>query len=186
MSRRVMCALFASVDGVVSDPNLWQFDAFDADLGRLMTDAIDVIDDAILGRHTYEMWAGYWPTLSPEDDMPFADFINGVPKHVASTTLTQADLAWQNSSLIGGNLLDHVRALKETPGRDIAVQGSISVVRQLVTAGLLDALTLIVHPVVAGEGVRLFEGFGTTRLTLLDSGRTTAGNVVATYGPRPA
>lgn len=185
MDRRIVAALFYSVDGVVSDPFKFQYDSFDAGLGEAMTKAISSIDDAILGRVTYEQWAGYWSTQAPEEDAPFADFINPVAKHVASRTLTPGDLTWQNSRLIEGDLLDFVRRLKATDGADISVQGSISVVRQLVEAGLMDALTLIIHPAIAGEGVRLFDGFAPTRLSLLDVETTQAGNVLLTYGPRP-
>lgn len=120
---------------------------------------------------------------SPEEDASFADFINPLPKYVASRTLTQDDLAWQNSSLIEGDLLDFVRDLKQTEGGTIAVEGSISVVRQLVAAGLVDRLTLCVHPAVAGEGVRLFADSAAQRMELLACRATEKGNVLATYGP---
>lgn len=81
-------------------------------------------------------------------------------------------------------MLDYLRDLKEQPGGTIAVQGSLSVVRQCVEAGLMDELTLIIHPVIAGNGRRLFEGTETQRLTLLRSQSTENGNIIATYGPR--
>ncbi len=76
-----------------------------------------------------------------------------------------------------------MRDLKEQPGGEIAVQGSLSVVRQCVQAGLMDALTLIIHPALAGQGRRLFEGVEPTRLSLIDVQRTEKGNVLLTYGP---
>lgn len=182
MTRRLVATLFYSVDGVASDPYLFQHDSFDDDLGQLMTESIAAIDEAVMGRVTYTEWASYWPGHDGPD-AGFADFINGLRKHVASRTLTADEITWSNASLIEGDLLEHVRSLKETDGGDIAVQGSLSVVRQLVEAGLLDALTLIIHPAVAGTGRRLFEGAPATRLRLIEATTTTKGNLVVTYGP---
>lgn len=182
MSRKLVANLFYSVDGVAADPNLFQHDSFDDELAELMTAAISSIDENILGRVSYQMWADYWPTVTEGPDAGFAAFINGTPKHIASTTLTE--VTWQNSRLITGDLLDHVRALKEAPGGDIAIQGSMSIVRQCVAAGLVDRLTLIMHPVIAGTGQHLFDGIPQTRLTLLEVAGTSKGNVVVTYGPR--
>src|SRR5690606_16206090 len=114
-------------------------------------------------------------------DDDFKAFINGTPKHVASRTL-KGELAWSNASLIAGELESFVRDLKRGEGGDIAVMGSISIVRQLFLAGLIDELTLITHPVVAGGKYRrLFEGAETTRLVLLRNEATSKGNVVSTY-----
>lgn len=180
--RQVITGLFSSLDGAVEGPDQWQFDSFDAELGELMTRTIARIDDVVLGRVTYQEWADYWPSSAPAEDDVFANFINPVPKHVASTTLT-APLTWENSRLIEGDLHEHIRDLKETQGGDIGVQGSITVVRDLFLGGLLDELTLVVHPVVAGGDFRrLFQpGDPTTRLELVDLVRTSAGNSVVTY-----
>ena len=184
MTRKLVASLFYSVDGVASDPHLFQFDSFDASLGQLMTEALGEITDNVLGRVSYQEWAGYWPEATEGPDAGFANFINGTPKHVASRSLTQEELTWENSQLISGDMLDYLRDLKEQPGGTIAVQGSLSVVRQCVEAGLMDELTLIIHPVIAGNGRRLFEGTETTRLALLRSQSTENGNIIATYGPR--
>ena len=133
-----------------------------------------------MGRKGYEEWSGYWPNA--EQDEGFASFINSVPKYVASRTL-KGELAWSNASLIAGEVEDFVKKLKAEEGKDIAVMGGISLVRQLFLGGLLDELTLITHPVIAGGGKRhLFEaGDPTTRLMLKDQYRTAKGNVVTTY-----
>lgn len=185
--RRVVSGLFHSLDGAVEGPDQWQFDSFDAELGDLMNRVIGSIDDALLGRVTYQEWAAYWPHSAPAEDNPFAEFINHVPKHVASRTLS-GPLEWQNARLIEGDLHHHVRDLKETSGQDIGVQGSISTVRDLFLAGLLDDLILITHPVIAGGSFRrLFQpGDPTTRLELVDLMRTSAGNAVLTYRRRAA
>ena len=177
--RKVTSGLFHSVDGVVSDPFLWQFDSFDDGLGTGLTRMMERVDTVVLGRVSYQEWAGYWPTASVDDD--FAAFINPVEKFVASRTLTEP-LEWQNSHLVKGPLEEFVASLKERDGGEIAVTGSISVVRQLLFAGLLDELTLITHPVVAGSGRRLFEdGDPVTRLILKDQYKTSKGNVISTY-----
>jgi dihydrofolate reductase len=166
----------------VSDPYLWQFDSFDDELGQGLDRMIKSVDTVVLGRVSYQEWAGYWPTASVDND--FAGFINPVEKFVASNSLSEP-LEWENSHLIEGPLEEFVSGLKERDGGEIAVCGSISVVRQLLFAGLLDSLTLMTHPVVAGRGRRLFETDDPiTRLSLQDQYRTSKGNVISTYGLR--
>lgn len=178
--RKLTAGLFHSIDGVVSEPNLWQFDSFDEDLGKGMTSMMERVDTVLLGRVSYQEWAGYWPTATVDDD--FARFINPMEKFVASRTLKEP-LEWQNSHVIDGPLEDFVKELKARDGGEIAVMGSISVTRQLLFAGLLDELTLMTHPVVAGSGRHLFlPDDPTTRLSLKDLYRTSKGNVISTYG----
>jgi dihydrofolate reductase len=179
--RKLTAGLFSSIDGVVEAPNTFQFDSFDNDLGQMLGEVMGKTTTVLLGRVSYEEWAGYWPTAN---DGGFELFINPVEKFVASRTLTEP-LAWQNSTLIEGDLEAFVRELKSGDGGDIAVMGSLSVTRQLIKAGLVDQMTLIVHPVFAGQGRHLFEPTDEpTRLTLIDSVRTSKGNVVNTYAPR--
>ena len=182
--RKLSAGLFHSIDGVVERPDQFQFDSFDDDLGAMLGAIIGQTDTVLMGRVGYEEWAGYWPTATQDGD--FADFINGVPKHVASRTLS-GRLGWQNSTLIDGELIAFVKTLKAAEGRDIADMGGISLVRQLLFAGLMDELTLITHPVIAGPGRRLFEpGDPTTRLELRSGTTTSKGNIVTTYGLRTA
>lgn len=178
--RKVTAGLFHSIDGVVEAPDQWQFDAFDAELGQMLGEVMGKVDTVLLGRVGYEEWAGYWPNAQADGE--FADFINTVPKHVASRTL-QGKLDWSNASLIEGDFLDFVRKLKAQQGGEIAAMAGITIVRELLFAGLLDELTLITHPVVAGAGRRhLFAPHDpTTRLTLVNSVTTSKGNVVQTY-----
>lgn len=180
--RKVTCGLFHSLDGVVEAPYKFQFDSFDDELGAQLDRAMSKIDTVLMGRIGWQEWAGYWPKA--ETDLDFAGFINAMPKHVASETLNPDDMAiWANSSLIEGDLIDFVRRLKAGAGGEIAVMSSISLVRQLLFTGLLDELTLITHPVIAGEGRHLFEsGDTTTRLVLKSAVTTSKGNIVQTYG----
>lgn len=178
--RKVIAGLFHSVDGVVQDPFKFQFDSFDDGLGDMLTTIQQETDTVLMGRIGWAEWANYWPNATADGD--FADFINAVPKHVASNTLQEADLTWANSTLIEGDLVDFVRELKRGEGHTIAVMGGISLVRQLLFAGLMDELSLITHPVVAGEGRHLFEPDDpTTRLELVRCTATPKGNVVQTY-----
>jgi dihydrofolate reductase len=179
--RKVTAGLFHSVDGVVEAPDQWQFDSFDDELGTMLGQVIEKTDTVILGRVGYESWA---VDFANSDD-PFAGFINSVPKYVASTTL-RGPLTWQNSTLIEGDAAEFVRQLKAGTGKEIAVMGGITIVRSLFLAGLIDELTLITHPVIAGEGRRhLFEpDHAVTRLELKDVTRTSKGNVVSVYSLR--
>jgi dihydrofolate reductase len=178
--RKVTAGLFYSVDGVVESPNLWQFDSFDEEMSQEMGAMMSRVDAVLLGRVGYQEWSGYWPNTAPDD--PFGAFINPVPKFVASRTLA-GNLEWQNSQLMDAGLEDFVTALKQTDGGDISVMASISLVRQLLFAGLLDSLTLMMHPVVAAKGRHLFEpGDPVTRLGLQSSRMTSKGNAVLQYG----
>lgn len=178
--RTVTAGLFHSVDGVVEAPNEWQFDSFDTEMGQELGAMMDRVDTVILGRVGYEQWSDYWPTA----DDGFAAFINPVRKYVASTTLT-GDLSWENATLIDGDPIGFVTDLKRSEGGEIAVCGGIEIVRSLFFAGLIDSLTLMTHPVLAGSGRRLFSpGDPLTRLELQSSHTTSSGNTINSYGLR--
>lgn len=182
--RKVTAGLFYSVDGVAEAPNLFQFDSFDAELGTLLGAVMADVDTVLMGRKGYEEWAGYWPNATQDQD--FGAFINAVPKFVASRVLQPADMSWSNSTLIAGELDSFVRDLKQQPGGTIAAMAGMSLVRQLLVAGLMDELTLIMHPVVAGQGRRLFDDTTPmTRLELIASQQTSRGNMVLTYRRKP-
>lgn len=179
MTRTTIAHLFHSLDGVVENPHLWQFDSFGEEDGLAMETHITPVTDAVIGRRLWQEWLEYWP--SADDD--FARWINRVRKHVVSSTL-EGDLPW-NSCLVTGDPVNYVRELRESDGGDIAVLGGITTVRTMFLAGVVDRLTLTTHPVLAGSGRRLFgDGTPTTRLNLLDESRTSTGNVVLTYSLR--
>lgn len=179
--RKVITALFVSLDGVVESPHEWQFDLFDEVMEVEMDAFTEATDTVLLGRVTYEEWASYWPNAEEDE---FATFINDTPKHVASTTL-EGPLEWRNSTLVEGDVADEVAALKEQPGKDIAVCGSPTLVRSLLRSDLLDEITLMIHPVIAGSGKRLFEdGDDPKRLDLTGSKTTGTGVSILTYRPR--
>lgn len=179
--RKVTAGLFSSIDGVVQAPNEWQ-PGFDDEMGAVLNRMLDEQDAVLLGRVTFEEWAGYWPTSTDE---PFASWINGTQKYVASTTLTSVD-AWANSTLIEGSLADFVTDLKAQDGGTIGTAGSPGLVRSLIGLGLLDELTLMISPVVAGGGrARLFpEDSALQGFALVEATPTSSGTVIATYRPK--
>ena len=179
--KKVVSGLFISLDGVTEAPDQWQFDHFDAEMEQSMAKFINDTDTVLMGRVTYQEWAGYWPTATHE---PFASFINNVPKYVVSTTLNSVE--WKNSTLLKGPLVQDIQRLKQGPGsKDITVTGSPGLVYSLLQADLLDELTLTIHPVVAGKGKRLFkDNSALKRMKLTQCLTTSTGVLIATYQPR--
>jgi dihydrofolate reductase len=133
----------------------------------------------LLGRRTYEQLYEYWPK---QTDSPFTEALNNVQKHVTSNTLTEP-LPWENSTLLSGDVPEAVRRLKANADRDIVVMGSGELIRSLIPHDLIDEWLLLIHPLVLGEGGRLFTPDSPLgALRLLDSVTTTKGVVIATYG----
>jgi len=135
----------------------------------------------LLGRRTYEDFASVWPQM-PEDN-PYTKVINERRKYVVSSTLEEP-LAWNNSVLLKGDTIEAVRALKAES--DLAILGSGELVQSLMRADLIDEFVLLIHPLVLGEGIRLFPDAGAyATLRLVDSLTTTTGVIIATYQPVP-
>jgi dihydrofolate reductase len=135
----------------------------------------------LLGRRTYLEFAELWP--SQGSDVPMADFLNSSPKYVVSSTLHTLD--WANSSLVTGDLSEVVAELTEQPGRNILVPGSPRLVRSLLRDGLLDEFHLMIHPVVVGSGMRLFDEMtDQVDLRLAESRTLSAGVLAVTYQPK--
>jgi dihydrofolate reductase len=178
--RKTVAGVLMSLDGVVESPEKWQVRYFDDEMGELIDTAATQADAMLLGRHTYEEFAAFWPTQG--SDVPLADYMNGTPKYVVSTTLSELD--WPNSTLVDGDIAETVDALKRQPGKNIQIYGSPTLVRSLLRDGLLDELDLLVHPIVVGGGQRLFEngGYG-TELRLADSRTLGTGVLALTYVP---
>jgi dihydrofolate reductase len=181
--KKVASGLFISLDGVTESPDQWQFDNFDAEMVAALGTFLAETDTIMMGRVTYQEWAGYWPTSSDE---PFASFINNAPKYVVSTTLDRVEWGkWTNVTLLKGSLAEEIAKLKQQPGKNIGVTGSSTLVRSLLQSDLLDELTLMVHPVVVNRGKRLFkEGGELKRLKLADAKTTSTGVAILTYVPR--
>ncbi|MEO7909566.1 MAG: dihydrofolate reductase family protein [Roseiflexaceae bacterium] len=181
--RKLNSALFITLDGVTESPEKWQFDHFDDDMMAAMSTAIAEEDTMLLGRVTYQDWQPFWPTSTDE---PYASHINNTRKYVVSTTLDKVEWGkWGNISLLEGSLAEAIAKLKQQPGQNIGVPGSPTLVQSLLQNDLLDELTLMIHPVVAGSGKRLFkDGADLKRMKLVDSKTTKTGVSLLTYQPR--
>jgi dihydrofolate reductase len=173
---------FTTVDGVVDAP-LWTMDyGFPDDLAAAIGAQTASADGILLGRTTFEMFAPAWSSRTVEDD-PGAPFFNETRKYVVTSTLTDAESVWANSTALGSYSATRVRALKDEVDGDLYVSGSATLVRALLADGLVDALHLYVYPVAIGTGIRLFpEGAPRTSLTLLGAESLSNGVAHLTYG----
>ena len=185
---KVISTLFISADGVAEIDPEWHFPYFDDAMGRAVNEDYETSDVMLIGRVTYDSFAGAWPDRETAggEDAQFATHLGDARKVVVSRQ--PLDFSWRNSELLDGDLVEAVRSLKADVGiRGILVPGSISVVQQLLAAGLVDELRLLVHPVAARKGRRLFDD-GDAPYHL----RTTATEVFPTgvirviYAPTPS
>lgn len=154
--RKLTIAEYVTADGVVEAPERWHFPYVTDDTNRAQFALSASCDTLLLGRVTYETFAGAFAT-APADD-PVASLLNGYRKVVVSRSVREP--AWANTTVLEGDLVEGVRALKEQPGKDIFLTGSVSVARELLAAGLVDEVFLQVHPIVVGGGERLFPADG--------------------------
>ncbi|WP_214324933.1 dihydrofolate reductase family protein [Nonomuraea sediminis] len=168
---KIVAGLFISLDGVVEAPEKWHFPYFNDEMGQVVADQMAEADAMLLGRHTYDEFAAFWPD---QKDDEFADKMNGAKKYVVSTTVKEP--SWQNTSVLG---LDDLRADRD---ETLSITGSPTLIRSLLSEGLLDELRLLVHPIVVGEGRKLFDGYGQVPLRLIDSRTFGTGVLYLTYG----
>jgi dihydrofolate reductase len=181
----ISASLFTALDGVV-DPSVgnWHFPYFNDEMGEAV-DATHDADVMLFGRVTYDSFAGAWPEreAAGEEDAVFAKRLGDVRKIVASRR--PLTFTWRNSEQLHGDLVESVVGLKNDPAlRRVALSGSVSVVRQLLDAGVLDELHLFVHPATAGSGLKLFEDGGPARqLRLISAQPFRTGVLHLVYGP---
>ncbi|SDS34934.1 dihydrofolate reductase family protein [Actinoplanes derwentensis] len=189
---KVVSTLFISADGVAEiDPD-WHFPYFDENMGRSVAEDYDTANVLLIGRGTYDSFAGAWPDREAAggDDAPFAKQIGDLRKIVVSRQ--DLEFTWRNSELIGGELAASVAALKADPAiKGILIPGSIGVVQQLLAAGLVDELRLLIHPVAARKGRKLFDdGDSPYHLTVTATEVFPTGVIRVIYapgeGPAPA
>jgi dihydrofolate reductase len=188
--RKLVVTTFLTLDGVMQAPGgpeedptsgfthggwsvrYWD-DLMNEEMGSFMGRPFDLL----LGRRTYEIFAAYWPNAAGQ---PGADVLNGARKHVASRTLERTD--WQNSTLIRGDVVEYVRALKDQSGPEVQVHGSGHLIQTLLQHDLIDGFHLMIFPVLLGEGKRLF-GDGTipAGLRLVESKTSGSGVIIGMY-----
>ncbi|WP_028922972.1 dihydrofolate reductase family protein [Pseudonocardia acaciae] len=155
---KVISTLFISVDGVAEiDPD-WHFPYFDENMSRAVSEDYEAASVLLIGRETYDSFAGAWPgrEAGGGPDASFAKQLGDMRKVVVSRQALE--LSWRNSELIAGDLEEAVTSLKaDAEITGILIPGSISVVRRLLAAGLVDEIRLLVHPVAARKGRKLFD-----------------------------
>ena len=173
--RKIVAYELLSLDGVAEAPDRFFADWDDAMEANLAA-VIATQDAVILGRRSYTEWAEFWPSSKIE---PFATFINGVTKHVATSTPLNRD--WPNATAIDRGLVEFVRDLKQQPGADVGVHASISVAQALLAAGVVDELRLAIPPVSIGSGRRLLDGLPPLRLEPIRSLTSPSGYLIVDY-----
>jgi dihydrofolate reductase len=173
--RKLVLYELLSLDGVAEDPDTfiteWD-EVMDANLATVIASQ----DAVILGRHSYEEWARFWPSSEIE---PFATFINGVTKFVATSAPLSPE--WAGATAIGGELAPFVQDLKAQRGRDVGVHASISVARALLAEGLVDELRLVIAPSIAGRGRRLLDALPAMQLESIRSTTSPSGHLLADF-----
>lgn len=185
--KKIIAGLFISLDGVVEAPDQWHFPYFNDEMGAAVDASFSGADTMLFGRKTYDSFAGAWPDreAAGEEDAHFAKMLGDVRKIVVSGQ--QLDFTWRNSEQLQGDLVEFVTALKNEGEGKITLSGSVSVVRQLLAAGLLDELHLLQHPIAVRKGMRLFdEGDASIPLTLVSSQTFATGVLNLVYAPAPA
>jgi dihydrofolate reductase len=193
MTMKLTALIFLSLDGVYQGPGApdedrrngferggWVAPYGHQEVWRAITSVYERADALLLGRVTWEIWEAYWPHHDKGD--PVSHGINVLPKYVPSSTLK--DPTWQNTHVIDTDVEARVRELKQKPGRELQVHGSGALLRWLLERDLVDELHVLLHPVVVGDGLRLFPERGQTHdLTLVESRSTPSGVTIQTYRP---
>ena len=159
----IKSSLFISLDGVIESPETWHFPYFDDQMGAVIGEMMSDNDAILIGRHTYDAFASYWPNADPAD--PTTEVMNGTRKYVVSNTLTEP--TWENSTVITGDVASELIRLKADSR--LGTTGSAALVRWLLEQRLVDELHLLVHPIVVGHGKKLFADGPTVPLKLVSS-----------------
>jgi dihydrofolate reductase len=192
LTMRLVLMEFLSLDGVSQAPGGPDEDTSDGftqggwlvphigdEFLQIVIGWLDAADGFLFGRRTYENFSRDWPAVTDPDN-PFAPKLNGLPKYVASQTLTNGE--WAPTTILSGDVVSHVAELKEKPGRELQIHGSARLAQSLFDAGLIDELRLVIAPVVLGAGRRLFAtGSIPTELRLTRSETTPGGLSIHVY-----
>jgi dihydrofolate reductase len=192
--RKINVTTFMSLDGVMQAPGGpnedptggfmfggWTAPHFDPSLGGAMGEIFSRPFDLLLGRKTYDIFAAHWPYVADPNN-PIAGLFNGVTKYVASRS--NPKLAWQNSQLLGEDIVASLQQIKRGDGPDLLVQGSSDLLQTLWQHHLIDGFTVLIFPLLLGRGKRLFgDGAIPAGLRLVKSQAYPTGVIVATYAP---
>jgi dihydrofolate reductase len=179
--RKLVVTENITLDGVIDMADGWfdplSQDVDQSDIAAATSEHQAAADALLVGRTTFEIFREFWPKQT-DDPTGVSDYLNAVDKYVVSSTLD--DPGWENTTVLGGPLVNEVQALKDAPGRDIVATGSIQLVHALIAAGLVDEFRLFVFPVTVGRGARLFES-AVVKLQLLETRPFVSGAVLLRY-----
>jgi dihydrofolate reductase len=195
--RKIVVSEFVTLDGVMQAPGGkdedteggfayggWTWPYWDDAIGLHFTEVMSESDAMLLGRKTWQIHGGAFEPMAEGD--PFGDAMNAMPKYVVSTTLTDTS-AWRNSTLISGNVVEEVRALKEQPGKNIIIDGSSALIHTLARNDLIDEYRLVVYPLALGGGKKVFPDGVRLNLRLVEARPLPSGVVLTHYTvERPA
>lgn len=186
--RKVIVTMWVTLDGFIAGPNEeMDWVMVDDEMGKYEDDMVSSADTLILGRVTYESFAGAWPHV-PENpsaskgEVEYAHKVNAMAKLVFSKSLDKAE--WNNSKLMREVIPEEVEKMKQEPGKDMVIYGSASIVQTLTNLGLIDEYQLLVHPVVLGSGKPLFKNIkDRVNLKLVETRTFHSGVVLLNYSP---
>jgi dihydrofolate reductase len=190
LMSRIVAAEYVTADGVMQDPGGvgeierggWSNPYWNDELEKFQAELLFASDALLLGRITYEGFAAAWPEMEDDED-EFASRMNTMPKYVASRTLTNTE--W-NATIIMGEVSEAVAKLKERPDQNLLLYGSSALLNTLLQHDLIDQYRLMIHPVVLGQGKRLFGDASEAKpLRLVDVSTTSTGVMIADYEPAP-
>jgi dihydrofolate reductase len=173
--RKIIESTLVSLDGVIGDPHLWAMERFDDEAQREALEGLRASDAMLLGRRTYEIFAGVWPARTGA----YAERLNSMPKYVFSSTLRKVD--WNNSTIIQGDVVAESTKLKQQDGKALIIYGHGLLGQTLLQHHLLDEIHLSVHPVLVGRGKLLFHEGAVAKLELVSAKPRRNGVVVLSY-----
>lgn len=178
---RLVATEYVTLDGVSEEPGHWSFPFFNEEASQFKWRELQASDALLLGRNTYEGFAAAWPKME-EQAGEFGVRMNTMPKYVVSSTLSKLD--WPGSQLLKGDPIQEIRKLKDKPGKDLLLSGSMQLFNALINEDLIDIYRLMVHPIVLGKGKRLFPGPVDQRvLELVETQKFATGIVILEYRP---
>ena len=183
--RKLVLFAHISLDGFAADSHGGlDFLIYNEELQQFADELVKTVGAPVYGKNTYQLMAGYWPTVlvdptASQQELDHARWVQQIPKIVFSTTLPGAD--WHNTTLIKGNVVEAVNQLKQQDGNDLVIFGSPGLAKSLMNLGLIDEYKLTLHPILLGEGIRLFDSPSPRRKLRLLASKTLGSGVVTLH-----